>query len=692
MMVATGVVAAGESPQGGASINLHGTSFEALLDYVGRIQGKPVILCKEFPRKQTVDVITPAGVEVPADRLNEVVGNILRQEGFALVEGESVIQVLPAGETRANTTLLKGADRDTGVGGAQPVTRVVALEHSAAGVVAQALEPLKGENGRISVAPGSNHLVITDYKATVDRLVAVAEELDTPPAKPVTEVYRLQNVQVEELAQYLKGYNESMVKPRGADMGRVQPRMSADPRQNAVVMIGSEDDVTAMRRFVAKLDNEIVAAPTYYVYQVKNGDAAEIAKVLNAAMAEGAAPGAAGGQEGVALGEARVVPDLRKNALLIKAYPGEYEEILAILGKLDETPRQVFIEAAVVELTNDRMRELGAEIATATQVSEGETAGFGGTGWGLSALQMKDGLSRIPGSPQSSPLGGGLIAGLWQDDYSTVPLLVRAGETDSDVDILAMPILTTTDHTPAQITIEEQRPYDEVTLNTDGNATSRTFGGYHQAGVQLQIVPHISGDREVRLVIEQTTSEFLANTENPPKTERSAKTSLTVPDGQTAIIGGLTKTRDIEDLSGVPVVCRIPVVGRLFSREISEDRKKNLCLFITPHIIDDYEDMARLLARREPEHSRLIRHHREAREARWRKARSAPSGEGVQTRPAPAPDAMTDAAPTSERRASAPAAAESPRIPEGDTPDAYDAALEEGDVDAAARLLDSLPQ
>jgi len=628
---------AGETPMDGAQINLSGTSLEALLEYVGRIEGKPVILGENFPREEKVDMITPGGVSVPAHKLGEVVGTILRQKGFALVSDESVLQVVPVEEALEKATQVVKAEEEipSGISGAQTIIRIVALNHVQAPEVAKAVEALKSKDGQIAVAASTNQLIISDNARSVERMVRVARELDKLAPKPVTAVRQLQYARVEELAPYITQYNKSVVQPRPGQTGRVQPTMTADPRRNAVVLMGTAEDVADMQLLLDELDREGDADYNYYVYRMKNGQADQIAPIVTAALQKIAA-----GTQGPGRPQPTVVPDPSKNLLVISALPDDHRDIMQLLEALDGPVAQVYIEAAIVEMGMDAMMELGVELATADNVSEGETRGFGATTAGASAFNgVNEGLGRTP-----LPPAAGMVAGIWHGDYTTIPLLVRASEQNADVDILALPTLTATDHTPASISIEERRPYEKITYNSEGDITGRTFGGKHVAGVQLQITPHVMEHKEVRLDVNQNASEFLSSAQNPPTTDRSAITSIRVPDGKTAIIGGLTKTRLVKSISGVPFLCRVPVLGTFFRTEQNENVKRNLCLFITPHVIDTHADMETIMERRGAEHRRL-QQHREDKEEWLRK---------------------------------------------GGDPNAFESAVREGDVDRAARLLDDL--
>lgn len=137
-------------------------------------------------------------------------------------------------------------------------------------------------------------------------------------------------------------------------------------------------------------------------------------------------------------------------------------------------------------------------------------------------------------------------------------------------------------------------PYDTKTLSPDGNITSITFGGYLDASIKLKITPHISENDYLRLEIEQTVEQFFSSAYSetrPGKTTRNAKTTVTIPDKDTVIIGGLTRDTVGKTMKKIPLLGDIPLLGVLFRWTKDETKKTHLCIFITPGIIKQFTDL-----------------------------------------------------------------------------------------------------
>jgi general secretion pathway protein D len=182
-----------------------------------------------------------------------------------------------------------------------------------------------------------------------------------------------------------------------------------------------------------------------------------------------------------------------------------------------------------------------------------------------------------------------------------IPLLLRAFQGDTDVNILSTPNLLTTDNEEAEIIIGEQRPFLRQAQDTPigGVATStstiRTFD-FKDTGITLRVTPQISQGKTVRLKLDQKVEAFVSESEvgAVTTTKRQAKTTVIVDDSQTIVIGGLISNDNNEAKTSVPCLGNIPIFGWAFKQTSVSKRKTNLLIFLTPHIITSPEDIDRV--------------------------------------------------------------------------------------------------
>ena len=113
-------------------------------------------------------------------------------------------------------------------------------------------------------------------------------------------------------------------------------------------------------------------------------------------------------------------------------------------------------------------------------------------------------------------------------------------------------------------------------------------------GIKLQVTPHVTANRRVLLdiVTEQQVLQQIT-VAGPTTSKRNSQNQVLVGDGETAVIGGLTQTQVSRSKSGIPILMDLPGIGRLFSQTDVTERKQDLLILITPHIVDEGEVVKR---------------------------------------------------------------------------------------------------
>jgi len=435
------------------------------------------------------------------------------------------------------------------------------------------------------------------------------------------------------------------------------PRVIPDARTNSLVLIATRADMGTLEDLIMKLD---IRTPEgrgqIHVYYLQYANAEELAQVLTAQAGEitrtltptstgqsttpgGLPPTTPGGLPpttstvgtqttrrqgvvgGTTLSGISIVADKPTNSLVITAPPEAYALIKEIIQKLDVRRSQVLVESLIAEVTLNKAQQLGVEwrainSPNGTQVFASST-GSGQTGLLNSTLGPISGTgagSTGTSNPLTSLASQGFLLGLLRTITITtdpsnpnsstqilnIPLLLRAFQGDTDVNILSTPNLLTTDNEEAEIVIGEQRPFLRQAQDTPiggvtGTSTIRTFE-FKDTGITLRVTPQISQGKTVRLKLAQEVTAFVSESEvgAVTTTKRSAKTTVIVDDNQTIVIGGLISNDNNEAKTQVPCLGNIPIFGWAFKQTSVSKRKTNLLIFLTPHIITSPEDIDRV--------------------------------------------------------------------------------------------------
>jgi general secretion pathway protein D len=208
------------------------------------------------------------------------------------------------------------------------------------------------------------------------------------------------------------------------------------------------------------------------------------------------------------------------------------------------------------------------------------------------------GESLVPAIPP------GMSVGYLHFDGEFVKAFIEfnASEGDTDFNVLSAPHVLTLDNERAIINISDNVPFITSRLTDDTGGTtlaqSETFE-YRDVGIILEITPHISPDRMVRLEIVQKVNDVSVvptgiSQGALSERKREAETTVMVQDRGTLVLGGLMKDTDEVTISKVPFLGDIPILGWAFKSKSITKGKKNLLIFITPSIITDVNEATRI--------------------------------------------------------------------------------------------------
>jgi type II secretory pathway component GspD/PulD (secretin) len=264
--------------------------------------------------------------------------------------------------------------------------------------------------------------------------------------------------------------------------------------------------------------------------------------------------------EKVSLLLGKVVPALRtsagarSNSVVLQGKRAAIREAKRLILSIDRPIPQVLIESKVVELSESDSMRLG--------FSFGREAGT------FKFITNKD-------TGKTYPAG---------DLQTTLNSLI----TDGKANVVATPKIATLDNHEAVINIGSRIPY-AVPVSSGSNSTQWTVE-YIDAGVRLQITPRLGKDGYITTAIKPEVSSVsewrtTAAGEFPVITTRNAQATLRVKDGETIVIGGLLSETERENVSRLPVLGYLPLIGLLFQNKTVEKAKTEIVFLITPHII-----------------------------------------------------------------------------------------------------------
>jgi type IV pilus assembly protein PilQ len=295
-----------------------------------------------------------------------------------------------------------------------------------------------------------------------------------------------------------------------------------------------------------------------------------------------------------------VLVDGHTNSLIIQAIGNDLGRILSVVEKLDRPTAQILIEAHIVETTSDTARQLGIQwggLGYGTSNGDNHWLGPGGDTFDTSLIQSSTEPS--PGQPWihlpsignmfnfPAALDGatGMTLGYMFENIGKGLLTVQlsALQQEGKLNILSSPSITTLENQSAIIESGARVPIQTI---EDNNVEIR----YEDAVLKLEVTPYVIDKTNLKLKI-LTNKDELDFTRtvagNPTIITKKAETNVILSDGQTTVIGGLSKETASESESGVPWLKDIPGFGWLFRSSGKSKSMEEVLIFITPYILEE---------------------------------------------------------------------------------------------------------
>ncbi|MEI6819479.1 MAG: secretin N-terminal domain-containing protein [Verrucomicrobiota bacterium] len=326
------------------------------------------------------------------------------------------------------------------------------------------------------------------------------------------------------------------------------------------------------------------------------------------------APNVSSAPASVLVGRTLLVADNITNSIVVQGPPSGLEIIERLLDQIDVKPDQVMISTVIgqLSLTNEHtsgMSYLGLG---------GDTSIFGGSGGSpiLPILGATAGspfipatnsspaipaTPAIPGGPNTNALGGGLH--VYGKIGGNLNYYLQALQTKSDFTVLSRPSIFTSNNQMGTISSGEKIAIPTGSTSYGSSSNSSTQIQYQDVVLKLQVVPLVNSDNEITMQIsllndEQNGTQVIqggagngGNLTVPKISTREILTTATVPNNETIVLGGLIVGRGGNDKSGIPILCDIPFLGKLFSSTSDTKNRSELMVFIQPSIVRDAQQL-----------------------------------------------------------------------------------------------------
>ena len=613
---------------GMVTLNYENLDIRLLARLMAEFTNRNIVLDQNVQGKITVISSSP----VNADQAWQIFRIALERYGFGVVEANGVTQVMALKDIRKYAPVVKNP---TTIRSGMSVG-VMVFQNADVNLMQNVLRPLLSDLGDIQPYLPAKALVVTDRSPMVERIAATARYLDQAHQDTIVSVNFPKYAEATEIAPIL----EELINPPGVPNERRTVVRAFEP-SNAVMIYGEAANIAKVKAMLARIDVEEAAPedvqdPRFYVINLQNAKAEDVAAILSEMLSEKAdlqqqrlennprlarqaranangataetpdaasaakvdAEGDTAGKQATPFVSSKVAADVETNSLVFYISPSQFIEVEQLVQKLDAPRKQVLVTAVVAEVTLSRLMQTGANFQALT--AGGVISAFNG---GLT----EEGLLSFLAS-------GNFFIGASGSKVRTVNVngrdinvpeqfgFISAEKNNSDFNLISAPRVLTEDHKQAEINVGNVVPFPTgAQFNAFGQPTV-TYD-YRDVGIKMLVTPHVSQSDTIKLEIEQEVQEVTDFLEQnlggtgftvPLISNRNVKTTITVRDGQTLMIGGLISKRTTETLRKVPILGDIPLIQNLFRELRKEEAKTTLFISLTPHIVTAPEEIDRI--------------------------------------------------------------------------------------------------
>ncbi len=567
-------------------------------------------------------------------------------------------------------------------GGSRPATGMVPPPISPAASKVESAktstEPLV-EEPQIVVLEAINSLLVNATEEQHGEFAAIVRSIDVvPPDRRTLRTYAIEHVDAEEVKKQLSEF--AITGGAGSTekiTGNPSPSMPTAPRGNterALQVPIDQPQITVLRATNSLLVNatmeqhERIAAIIkhvdvearkdvlpYEIYFLENQEPNQLAEVLGKLIQQ-TVPEPTGKQENVTDPKAKIekvvpktdesvtiIPDKNTFSLIVHANRKNQEWVASLIEKLDKRRPQVLIDVTLVEITKTTAFNYDLNLITSIPDLTATSGLMGALTPGPNPVTSTDIINKLEATGSSHfadfQSNSGELTAFYGDKH--INLLLEAMQSKNYGRVLANPKILVNDNERGMIktidtTYVVKQSSIPVTSGAGGTQTSliQTAVDYqsYEAGITLNITPHISQGDLLRLSIELTRSDFraTADSEKPPdKTSSDLRTTAFVPDGSTIILGGLVRLNQNKGGRKVPILGDIPLLGGLFRSINNRDAQSKLYIFVKTEIIRP----ANALSRRMEELERVSERNRRAYEKDEREFQKLQDWPGINPKP-----------------------------------------------------------
>jgi general secretion pathway protein D len=510
----------------------------------------------------------------------EVFISTMEVQGYNVLKDGNIYRVIPSQEGVKNFT-------EDGPLAGSIGSEVIKLRFSSAKDIVNAVKPIVGVRSYIVALQNDREVLIADDADNIKRVRDIIRNLDSELDTSISD-FKLKNLSSIEALRLINSLK--------SDPNTRFDKLAVATFQgsNKLIFSGPLEIVTRAKRLISQLDldnslNE--NTKVIYLNYSKSEDILKILKDISASF----------NQEQNIDYKTVITSHEETNSIVIRSNPQTIKTLTSIVEQLDIRRPQVFVEAIIVEISDESARALGVDTIYSGDATNNTPIAISR----FPSTTSPDLLSLAISSDDDSNLGTnagaavsllntrGFVAGVGNlvDGEDNFAALLSVLKDDSNSNILSTPSAVVMDNEEASLLVGQEIPITTGESLGSNNLTPFRTTAREEIGIKLEVKPQINESDSVALFIRQEVSS-IAGSQLPNSTDlitnkREIETTVLADNGEILVLGGLISEDIQESVNKVPILGDLPLIGALFRSSAKSVEERNLMIFLRPTILRD---------------------------------------------------------------------------------------------------------
>ena len=515
-----------------------------------------------------------------SDSIWEVFLSTMEVQGYNVLKDGDIYRVIPSQEGVKNFS--EDGDFQGSIG-----SEVIKLRFSSAKDIVNAVKPIVGVRSYIVALNNDREVLISDDADNIKRIKDIIRNLDSELDTSISE-FKLKNLSAIEALRLINSLK--------TDPNTRFDKLAVATFQgsNKLIFSGPLEIVIRAKRVLSQLDLDNNLNENTKVIYLNYSKAEDILQILTDVS------GSFNQEENVDY-KTVITSHEETNSIIIRSNPQSIKTLTSIVEQLDIRRPQVYVEAIIVEISDESARALGVDT-----IYSGDSTG--NTPIALTRFPTTtnpDLLSIVGSADDNTDIGSstgaassilstrGFVAGLgnFTDGEDNFAVLLSLLREDQNSNILSTPSAVVMDNEEASLLVGQEIPITTGESLGSNNLTPFRTTAREEIGIKLEVKPQINESDSVALFIRQEVSS-IAGSQLPNSTDlitnkREIETTVLADNGEILVLGGLISEDIQESVNKVPILGDLPLIGVLFRSSAKSVEERNLMIFLRPTILRD---------------------------------------------------------------------------------------------------------